>query len=65
MAWVVSYEYDQFLEDTIKGNNIIRFFSFILLSILFYFIYKVINQKEILDKEVKEKTSSLKMPIKS
>ncbi len=59
VAWVVSYEYDQFLEDTIKGNNIIRFFSFILLSILFYFIYKVINQKEILDKEVEEKTSSL------
>jgi signal transduction histidine kinase len=60
VAWVVSYEYDKFLEDTIKGNALIRVFSFILLIILFYFIYRVVNQKQILDKEVKEKTRSLK-----
>ncbi|MCK5294869.1 MAG: hypothetical protein KAJ49_09465, partial [Arcobacteraceae bacterium] len=58
-AWIVSYEQSPFIETTIMGGKIIRAISFIGLMLLFYFIYRTLNQKEILDIEVQEKTKEL------
>ena len=59
VAWLVSYEIDEFIYDTIKGGLSIRLVLFIVLLLLFYFIYRVLNQKEILDIQVKEQTQIL------
>jgi signal transduction histidine kinase len=59
VAWLVSYEKNQFVFITIVGGYIIRFFAFVVLLILFYFAYRVLNQKDILDREVKLQTKEL------
>ncbi len=64
MAWIVAYEEDPFIQMTIKMNFYFQFITFLILSILFYFIYKVMNQKEILDIQVKEKTYDLNITNK-
>ncbi len=61
VAWLVSYEKSDFLSMTIKGGMIIRIISFFGLLLLFYFIYRVVHQKEILDIQVQEKTKELKL----
>jgi len=59
VAWIVSAENDTFIDMTLKANLFIRIISFFIFIFLFYFIYRVINQKEILDMQVKEKTNIL------
>ncbi len=59
VAWLVSYENDEFIKDTINTIFNIRLLIFFGSLLLLYFIYKVLNQKEILDIEVKKKTSEL------
>ncbi len=59
VAWLVSYENSEFIYTTLKFAQLIRIISFFGLLILFYFIYRVLNQKEILDIQVKEKTKEL------
>ena len=59
VAWIVSYDKDDFIEITQKMNLYAQIISFFILSILFYFIYRVINQKEILNIQVKEQTKNL------
>lgn len=59
IAWIVSYDYDEFIDWTLSGSFFIRTVSFLILSVLFYFIYRVLNQKELLDIQVKEKTNDL------
>ena len=58
-AWIVSYDNDDFINITLKGNLIIRIVTFFVSFILFYFVYRVLNQKEILNIQVKEKTDDL------
>jgi signal transduction histidine kinase len=59
VAWLVSYEKNQFVFITVIGGHIIRLFAFITLVFLFYFAYRVMNQKDILDREVKNRTEEL------
>ena len=59
VAWIVSYDNDDFIELTLKGNLVINIVAFLILLLLFYFIYRVLNQKELLDIQVKEKTDDL------
>ena len=59
VVWIVSYDDDSFIDITIKMNYYVQISAFFILLILFYFIYRVINQKEILDIQVKEKTKEL------
>ncbi|MEA3554876.1 MAG: ATP-binding protein [Campylobacterota bacterium] len=59
VAWIVSYEESPFIETTIKGGNIIRIIGLAGLLILFYFVYRTLNQKEILNTEVKRQTKEL------
>ena len=59
VAWLVSYEKDDFIYLTLKGNLIIRTTAFCIMILLFYFIYRVINQKDILELEVRNKTVTL------
>ena len=58
-AWIVSYEKDQFIDDTNKNNLIIKISIATILLFIFYFLYSLINQKTLLDKRVKEKTLEL------
>ncbi|MEA1914261.1 MAG: HAMP domain-containing sensor histidine kinase [Campylobacterota bacterium] len=60
LAWIVSYEKDPFIAISIKNTRIIRIVLFVVLLLLFYFIYKTVNQKEILAKDVQKKTLELK-----
>ena len=60
IAWLVSYEKDDFIATTLEGSYIIRIISFFTFLLLVYFIYRIFNQKDILDKEVKNKTKELK-----
>ena len=59
VAWIVSYENDSFVDITLNRNLTMRIVSFFIFIFLFYFIYRVINQKELLDIQVKEKTKIL------
>ena len=60
VAWLVEYdENNKFIKMTIETAKIINIASFIVLFILFYFIYRVLNQKELLNSSVKEKTKEL------
>ena len=60
LAWIVSYEKDDFIKVTINNTNYIRIILFIGLLILFYFIYKTLNQKQKLEDAVDIKTAELK-----
>jgi len=59
VVWIVSYDHDSFIDITIKMNYYVQISAFFVLLILFYFIYRVINQREILDIQVKEQTKEL------
>lgn len=60
IAWIVGYEENnQSIEFILKTSKIVQIFSFIFLFIMFYFLNRIINQKEILDKKVQEKTDIL------
>ena len=58
-AWIVSYENDEYIMVTLRRIITVRSILFILLVILFYFIYRVLNQKSLLEKLVDEKTVEL------
>ncbi len=60
VAWLVSYTNDEFISSTLFGVKIVRGVFFILFVILFYFIYRVINQTKLLNRQVNEKTKNLK-----
>ncbi len=59
VVWIVSYDDDSFIDLTIKMYYGVRTASFILFLVLLYFIYRVLNQKELLDIQVKNKTREL------
>jgi signal transduction histidine kinase/ActR/RegA family two-component response regulator len=59
IAWLVSYTDDDFIYTTLNSVKIVRFIFFILFVFLFYFLYRVLNQKVILNQQVKEKTKNL------
>ncbi len=59
VAWLVSYEKDDFIYMTLKTNTYIQIIAFLVLSILFYFIYRVINQRIVLDTQIAEKNEVL------
>ncbi len=60
VAWVVSYEKDDFINITLTNTFNIRIILFMILLILFYFIYKTLMQKYILEDIVERKTNDLK-----
>ncbi|MEA3331718.1 MAG: HD-GYP domain-containing protein, partial [Campylobacterota bacterium] len=60
IAWLVTYENDDFIAGTLQSSIIIRIVAFLIFLLLTYFIYRIINQKEILDIEVNNKTKELK-----
>ena len=60
LAWLVSYEKNDFIYSTLTGSNKRRILLFFVFLVLFYFIYRALNQKDILDDLVKEKTYELK-----
>ncbi|MEA2018996.1 MAG: ATP-binding protein [Campylobacterota bacterium] len=60
LAWIVAYENNEFIEISIKNASYIRIVLFIISLMLFYFIYRTINQKETLAKQVDIKTMELK-----
>jgi len=49
-AWIVSYESDDLLTSAIKNVYFIRFIGFVLISFLMFFLYRVLTQKEKLNK---------------
>ncbi|MEA3228791.1 MAG: HAMP domain-containing sensor histidine kinase, partial [Campylobacterota bacterium] len=59
VVWLVSYNKDDFIDMTLKMNLILQIVSFFVLLILSYFLYRIINQKEILNLEVRAKTQKL------
>ena len=59
VAWIVAYTYDSFIDMTLKIDFYMRTVSFFIFLILFYFAYRVFNQKEILDIKVQKKTKEL------
>ncbi len=60
IAWLVSYEYDDFIVKTLQSSFYIRIISLFIFLLLTYFMYRIINQKEILNIEVESKTKELK-----
>ena len=63
VAWLVSYENDDFIDMTLKSNLIILVFSFLILLILFYFAFKNLNYKNKLELDVKSKTKEIEKQI--
>ncbi len=59
VAWIVSYEDDEFIYMTLKSNIYIEIILFFILLILFYFVYRVFNQKIELNIEIEKKTELL------
>ncbi|MFT7859711.1 MAG: HD domain-containing phosphohydrolase [Sulfurimonas sp.] len=59
IAWLVSYEQDSFIARTLQNSLIEKVLSFFVLLVLAYFIYRIVNQKEILNIEVQSKTKEL------
>jgi PAS domain S-box-containing protein len=53
-AWLVSYEENEFISFTLKNALMIRLVGFILTFILFYFLYKFLKQKEIVEEQKSE-----------
>ncbi|MEA3498264.1 MAG: hypothetical protein U9R16_04310, partial [Campylobacterota bacterium] len=60
LAWIVAYEENKFINTTLRNTFYIRITLFTILLVLFYFIYRTLNQKEILEKLVDKKTTQLK-----
>ena len=59
VAWIVSYDKDAFIDMAVDTNSYAQLAMFLLLFIIFYFLYRTINQKEILDIQVKKQTEAL------
>ena len=59
VAWVVSYEKDDFINITLTNTSNIRIILFMILLILVYFIYKTLMQKYTLEDVVERKTNDL------
>jgi len=59
VAWIASYENDNFIYMTLKTNRYIKIILFLVLSILFYFIYRVFTQKIMLNAQLIEKNKVL------
>ena len=53
VAWIVSYENNDFIDLTIKSNTNIFIIIFFILLVLFYFIYRNLNQKMELEQKNK------------
>ena len=58
-AWIVAYEIDRNIPDIVYYTNIFRIFTFIMSFIIFYFLYKILSQKNVLRVKVEEKTDEL------
>jgi len=54
VAWVVSIEKDEFISITIQNTLYIRLIMFFIFLVLFYFIYRALNEKEFLHQKVVE-----------
>jgi len=59
IAWIVSYRTDSLIDKTLESFRLVAMIIFIVLVTIFIFIYYMINQKNILNQLVLEKTSSL------
>ncbi|MEA3354164.1 MAG: HAMP domain-containing sensor histidine kinase [Campylobacterota bacterium] len=59
VAWIVSYSYDNAIKKAVENTFYVRIFSVVVFLLLFGFIYFILNQKEILNQMVDEKTKSL------
>ena len=59
VAWIVSYDNDDFIDMTLKMNLYVQVIAFFVFLVLFYFAYCLLNQKEILNIQVKRKTAEL------
>jgi len=59
LAWLISFENDTFITMTLNSSFINKIIIFFGLLSLFYFIYKVLIQKEYLRKVVKTRTKEL------
>ncbi len=53
VAWIVAYQDDYLISTALEFNLILRISLFFTFFILFYFIYHIINQKNILNLQVK------------
>ncbi len=59
LAWIVSYENNEFIKVSLQNTLYIRVILFLVLLVLFYLIYRTLNQKEILIQLVDKKTAQL------
>jgi len=60
VAWLVAYQKNSFINETLTNTTYIRVLAFILFVFLSFFIYYNLSQKEILKRKVKKKTKELK-----
>ena len=60
VAWIVSYEEDSLISIALRNTLYVRIILFSILVLLFYFIYRTLNQTYILKDTVKAKTNDLK-----
>jgi len=59
LAWLVSYEDSDFIYSTVRNTLIMRITLFILFAVLFYFIHRTLNQKNVLKHQVLVQTEFL------
>ncbi|MBN2781985.1 MAG: HAMP domain-containing histidine kinase, partial [Campylobacterales bacterium] len=59
MAWLVSYEESSYIEEILRFKNVLIISTIIISILLFLIIYYLLNQKERLELEVKNKTKKL------
>ena len=59
VAWIVSYEEDFSIKEILKDILYIRVLLFLGTLFLFLFIYKILNQRNILNTKLKAKTAQL------
>ncbi len=60
VAWLVAYQTNSFINETLTNTTYIRGLAFMLFIFLSFFIYYNLSQKEILKRKVKKKTRELK-----
>ncbi len=60
IAWLVAYQENTFINETINNTLYIRALSLILFTFLSFFTYFNLSQKKILKRKVKNKTKKLK-----
>ncbi|MEA3289322.1 MAG: ATP-binding protein [Campylobacterota bacterium] len=61
VAWIVSYVYDNSVKKAIDNTSYVRIFIAFVFFLIFGFIYLILNQKEILNQLVDEKTKTLSL----